>query len=117
MASVKNGTLYIGVTNNLLSRVYQHKHKINEGFTKNYNVDRLVYFETTYDIFAAIQREKQLKKWNRKWKINLIEEMNPDWKDLYYSIGGEDFEANMDVDTMRNLFLSDFEGTINPRRK
>ena len=110
MASGKNGTLYIGVTNNLLSRVYQHKHKVYEGFTKNYYVDKLVYFETTDDIFVAIQREKQLKKWNRKRKINLIEEMNPDWKDLYYSIGGEDIEANMDVDTMRNLIQSEFEG-------
>ena len=110
MASGKNGTLYIGVTNNLLSRVYQHKHKVYEGFTKNYYVDKLVYFETTDDIFVAIQREKQLKKWNRKRKINLIEEMNPDWKDLYYSIGGEDIEANIDVDTMRNLIQSEFEG-------
>jgi putative endonuclease len=69
LASKKNGTLYIGVTNNLLKRVYQHKKKLVEGFTKKYNVDKLVYFEQTKNIYSAIQREKQLKKWNRKWKL------------------------------------------------
>jgi putative endonuclease len=83
MASKKNGTLYIGVTNDLLRRVCQHKNDVHEGFTKKYDVHSLVWFEATYDIRGAIQREKQMKKWNRQWKINLIERENPDWADLY----------------------------------
>ena len=83
MASQRNGTLYIGVTANLLKRVYEHKHDLVDGFTKKYQVHKLVYFEETPDIRSAIQREKQLKKWNRKWKIELIEKQNPKWKDLY----------------------------------
>ncbi len=82
LASKKNGTLYIGVTNDLEVRVLQHKQKINEGFTSKYDVGLLVYFETFQYINDAIKREKQLKKWNRQWKINLIEEENKDWKDL-----------------------------------
>ena len=81
-ASQKNGTLYIGVTNDLETRVLQHKQKINEGFTSKYDVTLLVYFESFQYIADAIKREKQLKKWNRQWKINLIEEENIDWKDL-----------------------------------
>ncbi len=77
------GTLYIGVTNDLLGRVYQHKKKLVKGFTKKYSVNRLVYYESCGDINAAIQREKRLKKWNRQWKIRLIEDFNPEWKDLY----------------------------------
>lgn len=77
------GVLYIGVTNNLLGRTYQHKQKEIVGFTKKYNIDKLVYYEECNDINAAIKREKQLKRWKRQWKINLIEEFNPDWKDLY----------------------------------
>ncbi len=74
--------LYIGVTNNLERRVYEHKNKLIEGFTSKYNVNKLVYFEDASDIKAAITREKQLKGWNREKKNNLIETMNPDWKDL-----------------------------------
>ncbi len=75
--------LYIGVTNNLLKRVGQHKIKEIKGHTEKYNIDRLVYYEETGDIKSAIEREKQLKHWKREWKIELIEENNPQWKDLY----------------------------------
>ncbi|HHS14507.1 MAG TPA: GIY-YIG nuclease family protein [bacterium] len=86
LASQRNGTLYIGVTNDLIKRVYQHKNNIIKGFTDKYKVHHLVYYETTGDIESAIQREKQLKKWNRKWKLELIEKMNPEWNDLTDSI-------------------------------
>ena len=82
MASRRNGTLYVGVTNNLARRVYEHKNNLVEGFTKKYGVHRLVYYEQYQDITSALQREKQMKKWNREWKINRIREQNPDWKDL-----------------------------------
>lgn len=82
LASQRNGTLYIGVTNNLLRRVFEHKNKFNRGFTNEYNVNKLVYFEETNDIREGIRREKQLKKWNRDWKLRLIEEANPNWNDL-----------------------------------
>jgi putative endonuclease len=95
LASKKNGTLYIGVTNDLLRRVYEHKHNLKKGFSSAYDVHKLVYFEQTDDINAAIDREKQLKKWNRDWKLKLIEDMNPKWKDLYYEYGGKDFEAGI----------------------
>ena len=81
LASKRNGTLYIGVTNNLERRVYEHKNNIVKGFTSKYSVHQLVYYEETNDIYAALQREKQLKKWNRKWKLALIERINPDWSD------------------------------------
>lgn len=77
MASGRNGTLYIGVTNNLLRRVYEHKHHIQKGFTDSYNVTDLVYYEQTPEVASAIAREKQLKQWKRAWKISLIEESNP----------------------------------------
>ena len=83
MASQKNGTLYIGVSGNLKKRVYEHRNDLIEGFTKKYQVHRLVYFESTIDVYSAITREKQMKAWKRQWKIDLIEEKNPDWKDLY----------------------------------
>ena len=86
LASKRNGTLYIGVTNNLARRIYEHENGLIEGFTKKYNVKILVYYEIHYEIKNAIQREKQLKKWNRKWKIELIEKMNYEWKDLYNEI-------------------------------
>ena len=86
LASRKNGTLYIGVTNDLLKRVYEHKQKLVEGFTREYNVHMLVYFEQTNDVESAITKEKQMKKWERQWKIDLIEEKNPEWKDLYFDI-------------------------------
>jgi putative endonuclease len=82
LASQKNGTLYIGVTNDLERRVLEHKQKVNEGFTSKYEVTRLVYFESFQYINDAILREKRLKKWNRQWKINLIEEENKEWNDL-----------------------------------
>jgi putative endonuclease len=81
MTSTK-GTLYTGVTNELQNRVYQHKQKLIDGFTKRYNITRLVYFEETTDIKAAIWREKQIKSWRRSKKIKLIETMNPKWQDL-----------------------------------
>ncbi|MHB8105310.1 MAG: GIY-YIG nuclease family protein [Dehalococcoidales bacterium] len=83
LASKRHGTLYIGVTNDLVRRVYEHKNDFVEGFTKKYNVHMLVYYEQCESIESAIQREKQLKAWHRAWKIRLIEEANPDWKDLY----------------------------------
>ncbi len=86
MASKRNGTLYIGVTNDLVRRVYEHKNNLIEGFTKKYNVHQLVYFETTSEIQSALKREKQLKKWNRQWKLDLIEKTNPNWTDLYQSL-------------------------------
>lgn len=86
LASKPYGTLYIGVTNNLIKRIYEHKNDFVEGFTKQYNVHDLVYFESFEGIEAAIEREKKLKKWNRVWKIKLIEKFNPDWKDLYSQI-------------------------------
>ena len=83
LASKKNGTLYIGVTDDLIKRVYQHKNNLIDGFTKTHNIHQLVNYETTNDIQSAIIREKQLKKWNRKWKLRLIEKENWEWKDLY----------------------------------
>lgn len=83
LASGYNGTLYIGVTSHLIQRVWQHKQDLVEGFTKKYGVHFLVYYEMHEEMQVAIQREKQLKKWNRQWKINLIEKMNPAWKDLW----------------------------------
>ncbi|MDD5464208.1 MAG: GIY-YIG nuclease family protein [Candidatus Moranbacteria bacterium] len=88
MASKRNGTLYIGVTSNLVKRVYEHRNNLVEGFTKEYAVHVLVYYETTNDVNAALLREKQMKKWKREWKINLIEKQNQQWKDLsaeYYN--------------------------------
>jgi putative endonuclease len=86
LASRIGGTLYIGVTGDLVRRVYEHREKLVRGFTEKYDVARLVYFEPFGEIGAAIQREKQLKKWNRAWKVKLIGEKNPNWDDLYPSI-------------------------------
>ena len=83
LASQRNGTLYIGVTSNLIKRVWEHQTNIVEGFTKKYKVHTLVWYEIHETKNSAIQREKTLKKWRRKWKIRLIESFNPDWKDLY----------------------------------
>ena len=82
----KNGTLYVGVTNNLVKRIWQHKNKVVEGFTKRYNIDKLGYYESFENIELAIIREKQLKGYNRRRKIELIESDNPNWHDLYYDI-------------------------------
>ena len=87
LASKRNGTLYIGVTNCLQKRVAQHKDKQVEGFTKKYGVDKLVYFERFDNIDSAIVREKRLKKWRRQWKLELIEKSNPAWRDLYEDRG------------------------------
>jgi putative endonuclease len=86
LASKIGGTLYIGVTNDLVRRVYEHKMKFLGGFTNKYGIGRLVYFEQYDDVEAAIAREKRLKKWQRAWKIRLIEELNPNWDDLYPQI-------------------------------
>ena len=84
--SNKNNTLYIGVTSNLIKRIYEHKNDLVEGFTKKYKTHNLVYFEIVNDINSAIAREKQLKNWHRQWKIDLIKSINPNWKDLYNNI-------------------------------
>lgn len=76
-------TLYIGVTNDLIRRVYEHKMNLRRGFTQEYNLKKLLYYELTESIEAAIVREKQLKKWNREWKLRIIQEMNPKFEDLY----------------------------------
>ena len=86
LASQKNGTLYIGVTCNLVQRIWQHKNDLVEGFTKRYGIHMLVYYELHSDINSAITREKQLKKWNREWKLGLIEQNNPQWQDLWPTI-------------------------------
>ena len=88
LASRKYGTLYVGVTNDLVRRVYEHKEKVSGSFTAKYNVDRLVWFECYDDPVSAISREKEIKKWRRDWKIRLIERDNPDWTDLYPAIVG-----------------------------
>jgi putative endonuclease len=86
LASKPNGTLYIGVTSDLAKRAWEHKNDLVEGFTKKYGVHRLVYFEMHADMLSAITREKQLKKWNRAWKLELIEEKNPEWSELWGEI-------------------------------
>ena len=83
LASQRNGTPYIGITNDLIRRVYEHKNDLVDGFTKKYKVHSLVYYEQCDDVESAITREKRLKKWNRKWKLELIEKENPQWRDLY----------------------------------
>ena len=83
LASKRNGTLYIGITSDLIKRTWQHKNGLVKGFSKQYGLKTLVYFEAYQNVEEAILREKRLKKWNREWKIKLIEKTNPDWKDLY----------------------------------
>ena len=87
LTNQSNKSLYIGVTNNLVRRMFEHKNKLVEGFTRKYNLTKLVYYESTVDVETAIRREKQLKNWHRDWKINLITQHNPEWKDL-----SEDFQ-------------------------
>ncbi|MBX9403290.1 GIY-YIG nuclease family protein [Lysobacter sp. BMK333-48F3] len=86
LASAKRGTLYIGATSNLIQRVWQHRNHAADGFSNRYDVTRLVWYEQHETMESAILREKQLKKWNRQWKIGLIEESNPDWRDLWQDI-------------------------------
>ena len=88
LASQRNGTLYIGVTSDLIKRIYEHKNNLVEDFTKKHNIKLLVHYEIADDIATAIQREKILKKWNRGWKLDLIEANNPGWRDLYEDIVG-----------------------------
>jgi putative endonuclease len=83
LASQRRGTLYIGVTSNLAKRVYEYKNGLVNGFTKKYGVHRLVYYEVAENAETALLRERQIKKWNRLWKLKLIEEHNPEWSDLY----------------------------------
>ena len=87
MSNKHNTTLYTGVTNDLMRRVAEHKLHVNNGFTDRYNIENLVYFEICNDMTTAIHREKQIKKWHREWKEELINDMNPDWKDLAEDIG------------------------------
>jgi putative endonuclease len=95
LASRIGGTLYTGVTNDLVRRVYEHRGKFVRGFTKKYGVHRLVYFEQFSNVEAAIRREKRLKKWNRSWKIQLIEQANPNWDDLYAGIAAGHITDNL----------------------
>ncbi len=98
MASQRNGTLYVGVTSDLIKRVWQHKNHVVEGFTDKYGIDLLVWFEQHETMESAITREKAIKKWNRAWKLALIEKTNPDWADLWFVITGEmpDFRRPLD---------------------
>jgi putative endonuclease len=105
LASKFYGTLYIGVTRCVVSRVIQHRDELIEGFTKRYGVKKLVYFEEFGDIRDAIQREKSLKRWPRNWKINLIERDNPKWEDLFPGLIGEPFSGVL------------ASGTMDPRHK
>jgi putative endonuclease len=86
LASKTNSTLYIGITSHLAKRIYEHRAGLVDGFTKKYNVRKLVYFEEYTNVLEAIAREKQIKKWLRQWKIELIEKLNPKWKDLYFDL-------------------------------
>jgi putative endonuclease len=83
LASGRNGTLYVGVTSNLVARVWQHRNEVVDGFTRRYHVHSLVWFERHETMVSAIQREKAIKAWKRAWKLELIEGLNPDWRDLY----------------------------------
>ena len=86
LSSKRNGTLYVGVTSDLIKRVWEHRNNLVEGFTKRYGVHRLVWYELHESMDSAIKREKRLKDWKRKWKVQLIEKTNPDWEDLYPAI-------------------------------
>ena len=88
LSNKKNGTLYVGVTTNLIQRIWQHKNKISVGFSGKYELDKLVYYELHEDIKNAILREKQIKKWRREWKLNLINQQNPHWVDLWDQVLG-----------------------------
>ena len=94
LASAPYGVFYIGVTSDLIKRVWQHREGVADGFTKQHRVKQLVWYEIHCEILQAITREKQIKKWNRDWKVNLIQKSNPDWRDLYDQITGQ--EANLD---------------------
>lgn len=99
LASERNGTLYVGVTSNLIQRIWQHREGIIEGFSREYSVKKSVWYEMHATMESAIKREKSLKKWNRAWKLKLIEERNPEWIDLWSEING-------DVKYLTPLFLT-----------
>lgn len=86
LASKRYGTLYIGITSDLKRRVYEHREKLADGFTKTYEVSMLVWYESTENVESAIKKEKQLKAWKREWKVDLIEKSNLEWRDLYYEL-------------------------------
>jgi len=88
MTNKPKGTLYVGITNNLARRVFEHKNNITKGFTSKYKLHKLVFYNYSTDVNAAIEYEKRVKKWNRQWKIDLIEDFNPHWNDLYHQILG-----------------------------
>jgi putative endonuclease len=98
LANRRYGTLYVGVTSNLIQRLYQHRTSAIDGFTKTHAIHRLVWFETGASMEEAILREKRLKAWNRQWKINLIEQANPDWRDLAVDLGLEMVPGTPDVE-------------------
>ena len=93
MANKRNGTLYVGITSDLIKRVYQHKNNLVPGFTSQYDVHMLVYYEQHLEVSQAIKREKRLKEWKRNWKLALIEIDNPKWNDLYFEITGSRGQA------------------------
>ena len=99
LASYLHGTLYIGVTSNLIQRIWQHRNGITKGFVAKYRAYRLVHFELFDTMHEAISREKQLKRWRRQWKINLIEADNPEWRDLAFDIGAGPIGRTMDAET------------------
>lgn len=113
LASKRNGTLYIGVTNNLARRVLEHKDKLIKGFTSMYGVDKLVYYETFQYINSAIQRETTLKTWKRKWKLELIETDNKYWKDLFYDlVDQDDIKAIKETINEREENINDYNNGI-----
>lgn len=95
LASNRNGTLYCGVTSDLVQRIWQHREHLADGFTKQHAVTRLVWFEQHATMESAIRREKQIKKWNRAWKLRLIDELNPSWRDLWPDITGQEARSNV----------------------
>lgn len=103
LANKKNGTLYTGITDNLLRRVIEHKEKLNKGFASKYNIDKLVYFENFKYIDEAIKREKCIKKWKRVWKIELIEMVNKEWNDLFSEIANE-----KEIEEMKKLICEKY---------
>jgi len=96
LTNKSNKVLYIGVTNNLVRRMFEHKNKLVEGFAKKYNLTKLVYYDLTNDVESAINREKQLKNWHRDWKINLITQVNPKWRDLSKEFLGDAESPELD---------------------
>ena len=109
LTNKKHGTLYVGVTNNLKRRMYEHINGLIEGFTKKYDLKRLVYVEQSDFVYNAIAREKTLKSWNRQWKIDLIEKQNPEWEDLYEKIFGPECEDNKDLSSQIKSGMTSIE--------